>query len=104
MTAAVLTRPAPSPVRSVVVPAPRRPIDDASRITPVVGHQRVLHRVVRREFRMLAEVTTWAAGDDVARAAELTRHADLIARVLLQHHATERAVSGLKRLAVFSPS
>ena len=90
MTAAVLIRPARPTVRTVVIPAPRRPLDDAPRNTAAMGYERVLHRVVRREFRMLAEVTTWAAGDDVARAAELTRHADLIARVLLQHHATER--------------
>jgi len=90
MTAAVLTRPAPPTVRTVAIPTPRTPLDDVPRNTAAVGYQRVLHQAVRREFRMLAEVTTWAAGDDVARAAELTRHADLMARVLLQHHATER--------------
>jgi hypothetical protein len=52
----------------------------------------VLHRTVRREFRLLAELTTWATPDDAARTAELTRHADLIARVLLQHHDTERSL------------
>ena len=90
MTAAVLTRPAPQIVAAVPIPAPRRPLDDAPRNTAAVGYERVLHRAVSREFRLLAEVATWAAGDDVARAAELTTHADLIARVLLQHHATER--------------
>ena len=35
----------------------------------------------------------WRRGhraDDAVRTGEITRHADLIARVLLQHHATER--------------
>ena len=46
--------------------------------------------MVRREFRLLAGLASWAPADDAVRTAEITRHADLIARVLLQHHATER--------------
>jgi hemerythrin-like domain-containing protein len=79
---AVLTRP--------LVPSPRRPMDDAPRPSRAVAYQRVLHQAVRREFRMLAELASWAPVDDTARTADLTGHADLIARVLLQHHATER--------------
>jgi Hemerythrin HHE cation binding domain len=79
---AVLTRP--------TVPSPRTPIEDAPRHSPAVAYQRVLHQAVRREFRMLAELASWAPAEDTDRAAELTGHADLLARVLLQHHATER--------------
>ena len=82
MTAAVLTRP--------TIPTPRTPIEDTPRHSAAVAYQRVLHQAVRREFRMLAELASWAPAEDADRAAELTGHADLIARVLLQHHATER--------------
>jgi hypothetical protein len=95
MTAAVLTRPT-QPTDAPRIPSPRRPMfppplpDRAPPTTPAVAYQRVLHATVRREFRLLAELASWATPDDAARAGELTRHADLIARVLLQHHATER--------------
>src|SRR5688500_4818066 len=79
---AVLTRP--------LVPSPRTPVEDAPRPSRAVAYQRVLHRAVRREFRMLAELACWAPADDAVRTADLTGHADLLARVLLQHHATER--------------
>jgi hypothetical protein len=72
------------------VPAPRRPSEPITRSTPAVAYQRVLHQTVRREFRMLAGLASWAPVDDAVRTGEITRHADLIARVLLQHHATER--------------
>lgn len=86
------------------IPAPRAPMAPSVPLTPstpparntphssAVAYQRVLHRTVRREFRLLAEQAAWATPDDAARAGELTRHADLIARVLLQHHATERTL------------
>ena len=79
---AVLARP--------TVPSPRTPIEDAPRSSAAVAYQRVLHQAVRREFRILAELAGWAPAEDADRAAELTGHADLLARVLLQHHATER--------------
>jgi len=82
MTAAVLTRP--------LIPSPRTAVEDAPRHSPAVAYQRVLHQAVRREFRLLAELASWAPSDDAARTADLTGHADLLARVLLQHHATER--------------
>jgi hypothetical protein len=89
MNAAVVTRAA-----MPHIPTPRRPIEDAVeepvRITSAVAYQRVLHQVFRREFRLLGDLTGWAPADDAARASELTRHADLISRVLLQHHAAER--------------
>ena len=46
--------------------------------------------MARREFRLLAGLASWAPADDAVRTGEITRHADLVARVLLQHHATER--------------
>ena len=79
---AVLTRP--------LIPTPRVPIEPMTRSTPAVAYQRVLHQAMRREFRMLAEFGSWAPDDDAARTADLTAHADLLSRVLLQHHATER--------------
>lgn len=79
---AVLSRP--------LIPSPR-PSDAApSRHSPAVAYQRVLHQAVRREFRLLADLATWAPADDAARTADLTGHADLLARLLLQHHTTER--------------
>jgi hypothetical protein len=83
MTAAVLTHP--------FIPAPRVSTENLPRRTAAVGYQEVLHRMVRREFRLVAELAGWAAADDAQRTAELTRHADLMGRVLLQHHATERS-------------
>jgi hypothetical protein len=46
--------------------------------------------MVRREFRLLAELACWAQAEDVPRAGELARHADLLGRVLMQHHRIER--------------
>src|SRR4051794_7508791 len=82
---AVLPRPT-----QLRIPTPRQPSEPITRSTPAVAYQRVLHQTVRREFRMLAGLASWASVDDAARTGEITRHADLIARVLLQHHATER--------------
>jgi hypothetical protein len=89
---AVLPRPT-QPIVAPRIPTPRAPLSPAPRPnSPAVAYQRVLHQTVRREFRLLAELTSWAPADDESRAADLTRHADLIARVLLQHHATERSL------------
>jgi Hemerythrin HHE cation binding domain len=88
MNAAVVTRAA-----LPTIPTPRRPVDGAveqPRASAAVAYQRVLHQVFRREFRLLGDLTGWASADDTGRATELTRHADLIGRVLLQHHAAER--------------
>ena len=82
---AVLTRPA-----ELRIPTPRLPSEPVTRSTGAVAYQRLLHQTVRREFRVLAGLASWATADDAVRITELTRHADLIARVLLQHHATER--------------
>ena len=82
---AVLTRPA-----QLAIPTPRKPSEPITRSTPAVAYQRVIHQMVRREFRMLAGLASWAPADDAVRTGEITRHADLIARVLMQHHATER--------------
>jgi Hemerythrin HHE cation binding domain len=86
VTAALLTRPtAPAAVAETrEAPRPGTPH------TPSVAYQRVLHQAVRREMRLLAELTGWASPDDPQRASELSGHATLVARLLLQHHATER--------------
>jgi hypothetical protein len=55
-----------------------------------VAYQRVVHRLVRRELRLLAELATWAPDDEAERTATLTRHSELVGRVLLHHHAVER--------------
>jgi hypothetical protein len=39
---------------------------------------------------MLAELATWADPADAEHTSALTRHADLVGRVLLHHHAVER--------------
>ena len=72
---------------------PRRPADDR---LPTAGpcrataYQRVLHQLVRRELRLLGDLAAWAPADEAERTATLTRHAELIGRVLLHHHAVER--------------
>jgi len=66
--------------RPARVAAPSRP----------VACQRVLHQLVRRELRLLAELSTWAPPADAGRRAALTRHAGLVGRVLLHHHRVER--------------
>jgi len=81
--------------RSVVLPVPRQAADDIGlpQVAPTcraVAYQRVLHQLVRRELRLLAELAGWAAADEAERTGALTRHADLIGRVLLHHHAVER--------------
>jgi hemerythrin HHE cation binding domain-containing protein len=58
--------------------------------TRAVASQRVLHQMVRRELRLVGELSTWAPADDVQRAAALTRHGELVSRILLHHHAVER--------------
>ena len=72
-------------------PAPAHPAgDDVPSSCRAVAYQRVLHQVVRREWRLLGELATWAPAGEGERTATLTRHADLIGRVLLHHHAVER--------------
>lgn len=78
-----------------VLPVPRPPADDV-RTAPrppgsrAGGYQRVLHRVVRRELRMLADLLAWAPAAEPARTRALTGHADLVGRLLLAHHRVER--------------
>ncbi|WP_029433204.1 hemerythrin domain-containing protein [Blastococcus sp. URHD0036] len=76
-------------VRPPVSPPGSAPVAPA---TPcrATAHQLVVHRLVRREFRVLTRLATWAAPDDPARTTALAAHADLVGRVLLQHHALER--------------
>jgi hypothetical protein len=83
---------------SAVLPRPRTPLDDAALplrapeapTTRAVDSERVLHRLVRRELRLLAEQAPWAAAGDAPRTRALTRHAELVSRILLHHHAVER--------------
>jgi hypothetical protein len=87
---------------TTTIPAPRAPLAGAAHTAPIepthadhpagraVAYQRVLHQLVRREWRLLGELAPWAPAGDTGRAAALTRHADLIGRVLLHHHAVER--------------
>jgi hypothetical protein len=89
-------------VRStVLIPGPRTAGDDLPASNPApslrdgstcraVAYQRVVHRLVRRELRLLADLATWAPDDEAERTATLTRHADLVGKVLLHHHAVER--------------
>src|SRR3954462_45937 len=63
---------------------------DPSPTSRAVAYQRVLHQLVRRELRSLAELATWAPTAEQGRTEALTRHADLIGRVLLHHHRVER--------------
>jgi len=76
----VTARPAPAPLVDACPPSSCR----------AVAYQRVLHQVVRREWRLLAELTAWAPAGEAERTATLTRHAELIGRVLLHHHEVER--------------
>jgi hypothetical protein len=82
-------------VRSTTgIPTPRTAADDripsAAAPCAAVAYQRVLHQLVRRELRVLADLAAWAPADEPDRIAALTRHAGLIGRVLLHHHAAER--------------
>jgi hypothetical protein len=82
------------------IPVPRSPGDTVTapvlsapvvlQPTRAVAYQRVLHQMVRRELRLLAELATWAPADEPGRTATLATHAELISRVLLHHHAAER--------------
>jgi len=86
-------------VRSTtLIPSPRAAADNTAppgaRPAPAacraVAYQRVLHQVVRRELRWLDDLATWASADEHDRTVALTRHADLLSRVLLHHHTVER--------------
>ena len=71
----------------------RTPTDDPPADVPTpraVAWEVLLHRLVRRELRLSAELSAWASADDAERTRELTRHADLLGRLLLHHHSTER--------------
>ena len=81
--------------RTPVLPVPRRAADDVLPTPPPAvsragAYQRVLHRVVRRELRLLAGLLDWAPAAEPARTRTLTGHADLVGRLLLAHHRVER--------------
>ncbi len=85
---------------TTLIPTPRPASDDSGtagagpRPDPAAGravaYQRVLHQLVRRELRLLADLAGWAPSDEAERTLTLARHAELIGRVLLHHHAVER--------------
>ncbi len=81
--------PVPAPVPAPRVPAPVRPAPSAPG-TAATAHQRVLHAAVERELRLLAQLVSWVTTDGAGRTAELAGQADLVTRVLLEHHAVER--------------
>src|SRR4051794_18368312 len=90
-----MNRGAPMTAATAVLSRPSRPgvevRSPASAPTSrAVAHQRVLHQLVRRELRLLAELSTWAPAAEPARTRALTGHAELIGRVLLHHHRVER--------------
>jgi Hemerythrin HHE cation binding domain len=93
MTLAVGTTPT-IPVPRSPMPGPALPAPPAAGGSPstcrAVAYQRVLHQLVRREWRLLGELAGWAPPGEAERTATLTRHAELIGRVLLHHHAVER--------------
>jgi hypothetical protein len=92
MTAAAVSSPTAA-LRTGRIPEPRRPADELLPVAPpcrAAAYQRVLHQLVRRELRLLGDLAAWAPADEAERTATLTRHADLIGRVLLHHHAVER--------------
>ena len=78
---------------SWLIPVPRSALQDLhldtapGRIDPVAGravaYQRVLHQMVRRELRMLADLASWAPPGEGERTLALTCHSELISRVLL---------------------
>jgi hypothetical protein len=95
MTAAALRPTRVIPVsRSPESGARTTPADSPARRGPSAGravaYQRVLHQLVRRELRLLGELASWAPAGEAERTAALTRHAELIGRVLLHHHTVER--------------
>lgn len=86
---------------TTLIPSPRAAADSApvpaelaAPRDPSAGraaaYQRVLHQLVRRELRLLSDLAAWASPDDGERIETLTRHSELISRVLLHHHAVER--------------
>lgn len=93
-TSLIPTPRSPGSVRSDAVPHPGAPSAVAEPCPTSAGgavaYQRVLHQLVRREWRLLGELASWAPGGEAERTAALTRHAELIGRVLLHHHAVER--------------
>jgi Hemerythrin HHE cation binding domain len=90
-TAVRATSTIPHPRSPERAPAAREQQDSGSPATcRAVAYQRVLHQMVRREWRLLSDLATWAPAGEPERTATLTRHADLVDRVLLHHHAVER--------------
>src|SRR3954471_4165048 len=80
---------------TAVLPRPTRPQVRAASPAPApisraVAYQRVLHQLVRRELRLLAELSTWAPTAEPGRTQALNHHAELIGRVMLHHHRVER--------------
>ncbi|MCW2580814.1 MAG: uncharacterized protein JWR82_2415 [Blastococcus sp.] len=83
---------------TALIPEPRssgenggsRTTSPAPSTSRAVAYQRVLHQLVRRELRLLADLVAWAPSDEAERTAALTGHADLISRLLLHHHEVER--------------
>jgi hypothetical protein len=72
------------------IPLPRTGGERVIRSTPAVRYEELAHQAVRREFFALCELTAWVDPANRARAKQLTGHAELVSRLVLQHHAIER--------------
>src|SRR3954468_220668 len=79
-----------SPEPAAPAPAPEREDRAAPSGCRAVAYQRVLHQVMRREWRLLGELAGWAPPGEAERIATLTPHAALLGRGLLHHHPLER--------------
>lgn len=83
-----------SPASGVVGTAAPDTVGTAEHRAPstcrAVAYQRVLHQLVRRELRLLGDLASWAPPGEAERTVTLTRHAELIGRLLMHHHTVER--------------
>jgi hypothetical protein len=85
-------------VSTSLIPTPRAAAEDAvptqERHAPAAGRavasEHVLHQLVRRELRLLTDLAAWAPPAEAERTAALTRHAELLSRILLHHHTVEQ--------------
>src|SRR3954463_13621688 len=79
----------PAAARPAPLPTPAALPGTAERHSRALDYERVLHQLARREFAVLADLASWAPAGDRQRAARLSRHAELVIRVLIQHHTAE---------------
>ncbi|TDD30194.1 hemerythrin domain-containing protein [Nonomuraea terrae] len=56
---------------------------------PETAQMKVIHKALRREFRLLPVLASQVAGHDTKRAGELASHATLVLGMLHEHHESE---------------